>query len=136
MKKVSAFVAAAILASHCICAQPGWAADTPPGAEGSEATGTRAELTQGSLTAYDLPAVTAKVAAQEFYRVLRPAGRAYVLHIDGRQKLNHLHDSHHAVQGDHLPCPTGMSIIFSEAGFTSVEASEGPDHYHFCAVKR
>ena len=76
-----------------------------------------------------------KAAASEFYRVLRPAGRAYVLHIDGREKLNQLHDSHHAVEGDHLPCPTGMRIIFSEAGFTDIEASEGPDHFHFCAIK-
>lgn len=76
-----------------------------------------------------------KAAAREFYRVLRPAGRAYVLHIDGREKLNQLHDSHHAVEGDHLPCPTGMRIIFSEAGFTNIEASEGPDHFHFCAIK-
>lgn len=76
-----------------------------------------------------------KAAAQEFHRVLRPAGRAYVLHIDGREKLNQLHDSHHAVEGDHLPCPTGMRIIFSEAGFTNIEASEGPDHFHFCAIK-
>ena len=76
-----------------------------------------------------------KAAAREFYRVLRPAGRAYVLHIDGREKLNQLHDSHHAVEGDHLPCPTGMRIIFSEAGFTNIEASEGPDNFHFCAIK-
>ena len=76
-----------------------------------------------------------KAAAREFHRVLRPAGRAYVLHIDGREKLNQLHDSHHAVEGDHLPCPTGMRIIFSEAGFTDIEASEGPDHFHFCAIK-
>ena len=75
------------------------------------------------------------MAAKEFFRVLRPQGRAYVLHIDGREKLNLLHDSHNAVQGDHLPCPTGMGIIFSAAGFTPVEAHEGPDHYHFCAVK-
>ena len=38
-------------------------------------------------------------------------------------------------EGDHLPCPTGMRIIFSEAGFTNIEASEGPDHFHFCAIK-
>ncbi|NCB22760.1 MAG: class I SAM-dependent methyltransferase [Deltaproteobacteria bacterium] len=75
------------------------------------------------------------LAAKEFFRVLRPQGRAYVLHIDGREKLNLLHDSHHAVKGDHLPCPKGMGIIFSAAGFTPVEAHEGPDHYHFCAVK-
>lgn len=76
-----------------------------------------------------------KAAAREFHRVLCPAGRAYVLHIDGREKLNQLHDSHHTVEGDHLPCPTGMRIIFSEAGFTNIEASEGPDHFHFCAIK-
>lgn len=76
-----------------------------------------------------------KAAAREFHRVLCPAGRAYVLHIDGREKLNQLHDSHHAMEGDHLPCPTGMRIIFSEAGFTNIEASEGPDHFHFCAIK-
>jgi len=67
-----------------------------------------------------------QAAAREFYRILRPTGRAYVLHIDGREKLNQLHDSHHAVEGDHLPCPTGMSIIFTTAGFTSIEAHEGP----------
>ena len=77
-----------------------------------------------------------QAAAKEFYRILRPAGRAYVLHIDGREKLNQLHDSHHAVEGDHLPCPTGMSIIFTAAGFTSIEAHEGPDHYFFCAIKK
>lgn len=76
-----------------------------------------------------------KAAVREFYRVLRPAGRAYVLHIDGREKLNQLHDRHHAVEGDHLPCPTGMRILFSEAGFAAIEASEGPDHFHFCAIK-
>lgn len=76
-----------------------------------------------------------KAAAREFHRVLCPAGRAYVLHIDGREKLNQLHDSYRAVEGDHLPCPTGMRIIFSEAGFTNIEASEGPDHFHFCAIK-
>jgi Methylase involved in ubiquinone/menaquinone biosynthesis len=74
-------------------------------------------------------------AAKEFHRVLLPGGRAYVLHIDGREKLNQLHDSHHAVEGDHLPCPTGMRIMFSEAGFSSTEANEGPEHFYFCAKK-
>jgi len=59
MKKVSALVAAVVLAVHCLCAQPGWSADTPTGAEGAEGSDSKADLTQGSLTAYDLPAVTA-----------------------------------------------------------------------------
>lgn len=48
-----------------------------------------------------------EAAACEFYRLLKPGGAAYVLHIDGREKLNDLHDQHHAVCGDHLPCPHG-----------------------------
>ena len=82
------------------------------------------------------PHITDKqAAAKEFHRVLRPEGRAYVLHIDGREKLNLLHDSHHAVEGDHLPCPTDMGIIFKTAGFASTDGNEGPNHYYFCAVK-
>lgn len=57
MNKVSAFVAAAILAGHCLYGQPGLAADAPPEA-GGQAPAARTDLTQGSLTAYDLPAVT------------------------------------------------------------------------------
>lgn len=59
MNKVSAIVAAAVLAGHCLCVQPGWAAETPPETGGQEAPASKADLTQGSLTAYDLPAVTA-----------------------------------------------------------------------------
>ena len=59
MKKVSALVAAAILAGHCIYAQPGWAADAPPAADGQATPAPKTDLTQGSLSAYDLPAVTA-----------------------------------------------------------------------------
>ena len=58
MNKVSAIVAAAVLAGHCLCVQPGWAAETPPETGGQEAPAPKADLTQGSLTAYDLPAVT------------------------------------------------------------------------------
>jgi Outer membrane receptor for Fe3+-dicitrate len=58
MNKVSAIVAAAVLAGHCLCVQPGWAAETPPETGGQEAPASKADLTQGSLTAYDLPAVT------------------------------------------------------------------------------
>lgn len=59
MKKVTVLVAAVVVAAHCLCAQPGWSADTQAGTEGSEASDSKADLTQGSLTAYDLPAVTA-----------------------------------------------------------------------------
>ena len=74
-------------------------------------------------------------AVKEFYRVLKHGGRAYVLHIDGREKLNALHDKHHAVEGDHLPCPTGMRLLFLEAGFALTNADETANHYYFFAIK-
>ncbi|MEG2171981.1 MAG: class I SAM-dependent methyltransferase [Desulfovibrionaceae bacterium] len=76
-----------------------------------------------------------KAAAREFYRVLKPGGQAYVLHIDGREKLNTLHDQHHAVQGDHLPCPQGMRHIFGAAGFNAMTVDDAPDHYYFFTQK-
>lgn len=74
-------------------------------------------------------------AVREFFRVLKTGGRAYVLHIDGRQKLNHLHDQHHAVCGDHLPCPHGMKALFEAAGFVHMQAEDAEDHYYFSARK-
>ena len=77
-----------------------------------------------------------EAAAREFHRVLKPGGRAFVLHIDGRDKLNHMHDRHEAVRGDHLPCPVGMRKIFGQAGFDETALDEGENHYHFTACKR
>lgn len=74
-------------------------------------------------------------AVREFYRVLKQGGTAYVLHIDGREKLNALHDKHHEVEGDHLPCPTGMRLLFVEAGFAHTSADESAEHYYFSARK-
>ena len=76
-----------------------------------------------------------KAAVAEFFRILKPGGLAYVLHIDGRAKLNALHDGHRAVCGDHLPCPHGMGLLFSEVGFNVLQAHESEVHYHFCAQK-
>lgn len=77
-----------------------------------------------------------QATAREFYRVLKPGGAAYVLHIDGRDTLNNLHDQHHAVRGDHLPCPQGMKALFRQAGFTRIQADESAEHYYFCARKQ
>lgn len=77
-----------------------------------------------------------EATACEFYRLLKPGGAAYVLHIDGREKLNDLHDQHHAVCGDHLPCPHGMKKIFSQAGFSKMRADESAEHYYFAACKQ
>lgn len=76
-----------------------------------------------------------EAAAREFYRVLKPGGHVFVLHIDGREKLNHLHDQHHAVQGDYLPCPHGMRQIFAAAGFGDMQVEDAPDHYYFFSQK-
>ena len=73
--------------------------------------------------------------AREFFRVLKPGGRAYVLHIDSRDTINKHHDKHHAVEGDHLPCPNGMRIIFTEAGFSKTDLDDCEEHYYFSAIK-
>lgn len=74
-------------------------------------------------------------AAREFYRVLKPGGRVFVLHIDGREKINRHHDRHRDVAGDHLPCPDGMRAIFGAAGFSEIKLDETEEHYCFSAVK-
>jgi len=74
-------------------------------------------------------------AAREFFRVLKPGGRAYVLHIGGREFINQLHDMYKAVEGDHLPCEHGMRMLFDKAGFTGIELDEGETHYFFSAVR-
>lgn len=75
-------------------------------------------------------------AAREFYRVLKPGGRAYVLHIGGREFINRLHDMYEAVAGDHLPSEHGMRVLFTEAGFSATELDESETHYFFSASKK
>ena len=75
-------------------------------------------------------------AAAEFYRVLKPGGKAHVLHIGGREFINRLHDLYQAVQGDHLSSEHGMRAIFAKAGFTHIDLDESEAHYHFSALKR
>ena len=74
-------------------------------------------------------------AAREFYRVLKPGGTAYVLHLMGREAIARHHDGHGAVHGDHLPCEHGMKSMFKEAGFTGMTLDDGPDRYQFAATK-
>ena len=74
-------------------------------------------------------------AAREFCRVLKPGGKAYVLHIGSRDTINRHHDSHEAVAGDHLPCAHGMRTMFTEAGFSELSLDEGEEHYYFSAVR-
>jgi len=78
-----------------------------------------------------------EAAAAEFHRVLKPGGRAYVLHLGSREEINAHHDGHQAVRGDHLPCPVGMRKIFSEAGFAEagMVLEDEPGRYFFSARK-
>ena len=74
-------------------------------------------------------------AVREFFRVLKPGGRAYVMHLEGREKLNAMHDRYHAVRGDHMPCDRGMRTLFEQAGFSYIESDESAEHYYFYACK-
>lgn len=75
-------------------------------------------------------------AAREFFRVLKPGGRVYVLHTASSEEIGGLHDKHRAVQGDYLPCAHGMRNIFAGAGFCELELIDEPGKYYFSAVKR
>jgi len=74
-------------------------------------------------------------AVREFFRVLKPGGKAYVLHLMGSEAISRHHDSHHAVRGDYLPCEHGMKSIFGEAGFTNMVLADCSDYYIFAALK-
>jgi len=74
-------------------------------------------------------------AAREFFRVLKPGGFAYVVHLMGSATISQHHDSHHAVHGDHLPCEHGMKALFKEAGFAHMTLEDEPDKYLFAALK-
>ena len=76
-----------------------------------------------------------KQAAKEFFRILKPGGRAYVLHIDSAETINRHHDKHAEVAGDHLPCRYTMKTMFTDVGFTETSCDEGSEHYIFMAVK-
>ena len=73
--------------------------------------------------------------AKEFFRILKPGGKAYVLHIDSSETINRHHDRYAEVAGDYLPCKYTMKNIFTVAGFTEVSCDEGEQHYMFMAVK-
>lgn len=74
-------------------------------------------------------------AAREFYRVLKPGGAVYVLHLMGSEALCRHHDRQHAVHGDHLPCARGMRAIFGDAGFRHMELHDSRERYRFSARK-
>ena len=74
-------------------------------------------------------------AVAEFYRVLRPNGKVYVAHLMNREELSKHHGTHHAVCGDHLPCPVGMKKLFETAGFGSTSLEERSGWYLFEAKK-
>lgn len=75
-------------------------------------------------------------AAREFYRVLKPGGKACVLHISGREAINRGHDQYEILAGDHLPCAREMRAMFSAAGFSELSLDEGKNYYRFSALKQ
>ena len=72
--------------------------------------------------------------ANEFYRVLKPGGKAYVLHLVDSKTLNCHHDKYHAVAGDHMPCADAMKTLFVQAGFKTTQLEEDKEYY-FSAEK-
>jgi demethylmenaquinone methyltransferase/2-methoxy-6-polyprenyl-1,4-benzoquinol methylase len=75
-------------------------------------------------------------ALAEFYRVLKPGGKALVFHNCCSRKLNH----HHAkmtgvVSFDKLPKSEYLQRLMQGAGFTEIKTVEQPDLYWVEALK-
>ena len=73
--------------------------------------------------------------AREFFRVVRPGGKAVVGHLMSRDELNGLHEKHHAVAEDRMPDAQAMHRIFRDAGFARTHLDERPGWYFFSAEK-
>lgn len=74
-------------------------------------------------------------AVREFFRVLRPGGKAVVAHLLNRDELKAHHGRHHAVAEDRLPDAQTMYQIFRDAGFARTRLDERPGWYFFSAEK-
>ncbi len=74
-------------------------------------------------------------AAREFFRVLRPRGKAFVAHLMNREELAAHHAKHHGVRGDCLPCFDEMKRIFADAGFSRIHLDERSGWYLLTAEK-
>ncbi len=75
-------------------------------------------------------------ALSEFYRVLKPGGKALIFHNCCSRKLNH----HHAkmtsvVSFDKLPKSEYLQTLMRDAGFTEIKTVEQPDLYWVEAEK-
>lgn len=71
-----------------------------------------------------------KHSVKEFYRVLRPGGRAMILHFQSCERLNNLHRSlSPPVCNDVLPSIVELSSMFTEEGFSIMEAAENDNLY-------
>ena len=74
--------------------------------------------------------------ANECYRILRPGGKAHLLHLISRHQVNHIHSQvHPSVQNDRLPPVQKVSELFQSAGFTVLEACEDHQRYLLTARK-
>lgn len=71
---------------------------------------------------------------QEFARVLKPAGRLYIAHFEGRRKINHFHRHAAPEVADHLlPAARDMRRLMARASFEVTELTDRSDMYWLAA---
>lgn len=74
--------------------------------------------------------------AAEMARVLKPGGRLDVLHVDGRDTINHIHAAAGgAVAADLLPPATELAELLERSGFTVKQSRDDDDGYLVSAVR-
>jgi ubiquinone/menaquinone biosynthesis C-methylase UbiE len=76
-------------------------------------------------------------ALQEIQRVLKPDGKLYLAHFDGRETINQRHRAiGGSVVNDHIPAPKKMATVFKRCGFSSLSLDSRPDRFFLLATKK
>lgn len=67
-------------------------------------------------------------ALKEFHRILRSAGRLWIVHLAGRHRLAEIHRrAGGAIQHDRIPGPVRMRQMMHQAGFVRVSLQDEED---------
>ena len=73
---------------------------------------------------------------KEFYRVLVPGGRLFIIHSISREQLNQLHkNAGEQVARDMLPPPESLEKMLSAAEYKLVEVDDGQDFFFMSMSK-
>jgi ubiquinone/menaquinone biosynthesis C-methylase UbiE len=74
-------------------------------------------------------------ALSEIKRVLKPGGRVFICHTNGRATINSIHRQIPEVENDTIPAEDEMERLFSDSRFLDIVIGNNPDSYFASARK-